>query len=454
MRRTHLHLTAVAVRWSLPFLLIGCAAGAHAHREDALWREYRALARTEHGDGAALFANAAHLDRAALVAAVVARSPGVAAAREGLRAALAEVPQARSLDDPMVGYAVAPLSVAGDAPFGHQVEIRQKFPFPGKRRLRAEAALAAAEAAGIEIEAMRLELAQMASELFDDYFVVARALEINAQHQKLMTEMRESATAQYVVGRASQQDPIQAEVELAELARDRLALEAERDEITARLNGLLHRAPEAALPPPPAALEAAPVPEGSSADLQAIALERRPRRHAARARIRAAEAESAIARRDAYPDIEVMGSYSSMWDMPEHRWMVGVMIDVPLQRARRGAAVEQAEAETARMRFEDQRLADEIRVEVDRAYRRVVEAQATVEIHEKTLLPAVRARLDAARAGFASARNDFSSVVGAEEGLREAELELAMARAELSRRRAALARAVGLIPGLPEGGVR
>ena len=454
MQRTHLHRTAAAVGWPLTLLLIGCGAGAQARREDALWREYRELARADRDDGSTLFAGEAELERAALIEAVLARNPDVAAAREALRAALAEVPQARSLDDPMVGYEVAPLSVAGDAPFGHRVEIRQKLPFPGKRRLRAEAALAAAEAEAAQIDAVRLELAQMASELVDDLYVLARALEINDHHRALMTEMRESATAQYVVGRAAQQDPIQAEVELAELARDRLALEAERDQIIARLNGLLHRAPEAPLPATPAELEIAPVPAGSSEELQAIALQRRPQRDAAQARIRAAEAEIAVARRDYYPDFELMGSYNSMWGMPEHQWMVGVMIDVPLQRGRRRAAVEEAEAETARRRYEDERLVDEIRVEVDRAHRRVVEAEATVEVHETRLLPAVRDQLDAARAGFTSARNDFNSVVEAEENLREAELDLAMARAELSRRQAALARAVGMIPGLPEGGVR
>lgn len=454
MRRFHLRPTATAVGWSFTLLLVGCGAGAQSRREDALWREYRELARAKRDDGAALFAGDAQLERSALVDAVLARNPDVAAARAALRAALAEVPQAASLDDPMVGYSVAPLSIVGDAPFGHEVEVRQKLPFPGKRRLRAEAALAEAEAAAAQIDVVRLELAQMTSEMFDDYYVVARALEINAHHQELMTELRDSATAQYVAGRGAQQDPIQAEVELAELERDRLGLEAERDQIVARLNGLLHRAPETELPPPPPELHAAPVPDGTSAELQAIALERRPQRDAARARIRASEAEIAVARRDYYPDFELMASYNSMWDMPEHQRMVGVMIDVPLQRGRRRAAVEQAEAETAQMRFEDERLADEIRVDVDRGHRRVVEAQATVEVHEKKLLPAVRDQLDAARAGFTSAQNDFNSVVEAEQNLREAELELAMARAELSRRQAALARAVGMIPGLPEGGAR
>jgi outer membrane protein TolC len=143
-----------------------------------------------------------------------------------------------------------------------------------------------------------------------------------------------------------------------------------------------------------------------------------------------------------------------MWGMCEHLWMVGLMLTVPFQRGRRGAAVEHAEAETAQSRLEDERLIDEVRVEVDRAHRRVIEGEALVNVLADKLVPAGRAQVDAARAGFVSAQTSFLAVVEAQKNLREFELRLEMARAELSRRRAALARAVGLVPGLPEGGAK
>ncbi len=435
-------------------LAAACGAPEGNLRRDALWAEYRRSAGSTaaRGDGATLFAGEAELDRDALVAAVLARNPSVERARAGLRAMLAEADAAGSFDDPMVSYAIAPLSVVGEAPFGHRIEVRQMLPFPGKRRLAREAALAAAEAESGDIAMVQLELAQMASELFDEYHVVARALEINQHHRALVTEMQKSAEIQYAAGRGSAQDPIQAEVELAEMGRERLQLESQRGQIVARLNGLMHRPPEAPLPPPPSRLELATAPEGTSEQLQERALARRPQRESAQARIRAAQAEVAMAERDFYPDLELMASYDSMWDMPEHRWMVGVMVEVPVQRGKRHAAVARAEAETEKLRYEDERVADEIRVEVERAHRRVVEAEQIVELDEKTVLPAVRARLDAARAGFASAQNDFMAVVQAEQALRAAELELEMSRAELSMRRAMLSREVGLVPGMTEGG--
>ena len=207
-----------------------------------------------------------------------------------------------------------------------------------------------------------------------------------------------------------------------------------------------------ALPPPPTALALPAVPSGTSAELQEIALRQRPQRMALAARQRAADARLGVAERSYYPDFELMGAYDTMWDMTAHRWMVGIMVDLPLQRGARSAAVDQAHAHITRAGFEDAQLVDDIRVEVERAHRRVGEATSVVELYASKLVPAARAQVDAARAGFIAAQNSFPAVVEAQNNLREIELHLEIARADLSRRRAALAKAVGFVPGLPQGG--
>lgn len=444
--------TMVARLLATTSLATGCVS--QTTREDALWRELRTSTSAPSTTTAIeLLGDTHELDRAALITAVLARNPTVAAAREAARASLTEIRQVTALDDPRLGYDFAPLSIASDAVrYGQRITLRQKLPFPGKRRLAGEAALALAEADAAEVEVVRLELAQLASELYDAYYVVARALEINAHHRTLLDQIKKSAEAQYVAGRAAQQDPIQAEVELAQLERERLALASERDQLVARMHGLLHLPPGSGLPGPPATLALPPAPAGTSAELQALALRQRPQRSVISARRRAARARVAVAERDFYPDFEVMGSYDSMWAMTQHQWMLGVMVELPLQRAPRAAAVEQAQAQVARTSLEDARLVDDIRVEVDRAHRRVAEAEAVVGVYADKLVPAARTQVDAARAGFISAQNSFPAVVEAQNDLRELELRLEIARADLSRRRAELAKAVGFIPGLPQGG--
>lgn len=433
-----------------------CGSSAAEQRYDGMLVELgRQRPAAASGDGRELFAGDARLERARLVEAVLGRSPDIEAARQAWRAALAEVPQARSIEDPMLSYAVAPLSIGGEAPFGQRVELTQKLPWPGKRRLAGEVAVAEAEAMKGELDSVRLELALMASNLYDDLVVVARAIEVNQQHQQLMTEFKKAAEAQYVAGRASQQDPLQAEVELGDLERDRIMLEAERDAVVAELNGLLRRDPGAPLPPPPPAAEAPP--DAAGVDGHALgdeAIATRPELRSQAARIRGARAEIDAAHREYYPDLELMGSYDSMWDMPEHRWMVGVGIEIPLQRGRRRAAVDKAEAMSARARSEEDRLRSQIRSEVERAAVRAREGARLLRVVEDRLLPAARDQVKAARAGFVAGQNEFVALIEAENNLRKVELDLHHARADLSRRMAALDRAVGRIPGLGHGGVR
>ncbi len=436
-------------------LIIGC--GSTGQRQyDGMLTELRGAGRPSQpiDGGRDLFAGAAELDRAELVEAVLARNPDVEAARQAWRAALAEYPQATSIEDPMLSYGVAPLSLSGDVPFGQRVELSQKLPWPGKRRLAGEVALAEAEAAKGELEAVRLELALMASNMYDDLYVAARAIEINQQHEELLKQFKKAAEAQYVAGKASQQDPLQAEVELAHLEHDRILLEAERDVIVAQLNGLLRREPGAPLPPPPAEETAAAGPPADNGALAEQALVARPELRAQSARLRGARAEVEAARRESWPDLELMGSYDSMLDMPEHRWMVGIGINIPLQRGRRRAAADQAEAMSARARSQDRKLRDQIRVEVERAALRAREGAHVVRVVEERLLPAARDQVAAARAGFVAGKNEFVALIAAENNLRQVELELHHARADLSRRRAALDRALGRIPGLADGGVK
>ncbi|HSP80521.1 MAG TPA: TolC family protein, partial [Myxococcaceae bacterium] len=149
------------------------------------------------------------LDREALVRQVLERNPELEAARAAWQAALARPEQVESLDDPVLTYEVAPLSLfARETRFGQTIGLSQKLPFPGKRALAGEVARAEAEAARGDFEAARLRLALMASMLYDDLYVVHRALAVNVHHQEVLREMRRSAEAQYVAGRASQADPL------------------------------------------------------------------------------------------------------------------------------------------------------------------------------------------------------------------------------------------------------
>jgi outer membrane protein TolC len=446
---------AVVTAW-----LSGCGAPA-ASSHDALTADldrsaleaHPADARSEAEDARVL--QAPRLARGPYVRAVVRRNPSIDAAREGWRAALAHARVAGAPDDPMVTLQVAPLSIASsNVRLGVEAMISQRVPWPGKLGFEQAAAEAEARAAKSDLKATQRDLALSASLLYDDYFVAVRSLEINAQHVALMRDLKAAALAALESGRGSTQDPLEAEAELTHLEHDTLMLESQRDVTRAQMNELLHREPTSALPPPEDDLARPSTPELPDAQgvrrLADEAAARRPEIEASRQRAQAEAARARRAKRESYPDLTVSSSYSTMWDMPEHRWMIGLGFNLPVLLGRREGAVDEANA--ARARFESQARggADKARTEVVIAVTRLTEAHHVLELFERRLIPIARDQVDAARAGFVASRNDFRTVIAAERNLRGVDLDHQIAIANFDRRRAELDRALGRVPGIDD----
>jgi len=285
---------------------------------------YKALAEDWHRSEAAaaphmagapdrLFAGALFLERRELVRQVLRRNPTVRAARYAWRAALARYPQVTALDDPMVGAGLAPRSIGSnrvdDAP---RFDVSQKFPFPGKLRLRGEAALGEADAASHDHAAVRLRLATMASLLYDDYHLVSRSLEITARHVSLLEEFKRIATTRYEAGMGAQQDPIQAEVELTHALHRQIVLGTAHRVTTEQINALLHRPTHGDLPPTRAGDLVQSAPGDGPDQLITLALEHRPELAAAEARVGAEQARLELAWREYFPDFSLVGAYNGV----------------------------------------------------------------------------------------------------------------------------------------------
>jgi len=438
--------------------LAGCAHGQRADY-DALQSALDEAKQTSRAGAAMLEEPASFdpdtpLDREALVLAVLARNPNLEAARQAWRAALSEHPQARSLEDTMASYLLAPLSIRSDeVRFGQVIKVEQRFPTPGKFRFAGEVALAEAEAMQGAYDAVRLTLALMTSSLFDDYYRVTRVLVLNDEHRQLIEDIRTTAMIQYESGRVSQQDVLQAEVELAHIVHQRVILETERKVVVAQINGLLHQHPELPLPAPPQNREPTWIEVPQTESLQLEALDHRPELHSAESQLRAADSAVGLAKRDYLPAIGLMGEYNSMWPETQHRWMTGASLNLPLQIRSRKAAVDQAQARAGQAVAELSAKQDEVRVEVDQARQRVLEAQHIVHLYWVRLMPAARAQIDAAEFGYETGRNSFQALIDAYRSLRTLEIEYEEALASFGQRAAELDRARGLVPGIRiEGG--
>jgi outer membrane protein TolC len=393
------------------------------------------------------------LERGAFIREVLRSNPTIEAARHGWRAAQARVRQAGALEDPMLEVGLSPLSVASaSAPLGYEVALRQRLPWFGKRSLDRSVALAEASAAKSDYEGVRRELALAAATLYDDYFVAVRSLDINTAHLQLMRVMRDSAAVQLGSGHGSAQDTLQAEAELTHMEHDAVILASERDVKVARMNELLHRPPDLSLPPPPLELSPPAALDVSTPALEAEALAHRPDITAARERARGEEMRRQRAEREYYPDMTVSASYNSMWDMPEHRLMLGLELNLPVMLEKRRGATVEASALSAQHESEVARLTDAARTQVFVLVKRHQESAHVLELFASRLLPVARDQIDVARAAFATSRVPFAGVIEAERNLRQVELDYQMAQAQHAQRRSELEHALGRIPGIDVAG--
>ncbi|MGE3675337.1 MAG: TolC family protein, partial [Polyangiaceae bacterium] len=112
--------------------------------------------------------------------------------RQAYTAARARPAQVSTLPDPMLMYEFAPLSIgASNVPYGQTIKLSQRFPWPGKLSGSEDKANAEAEVVEQRVEITRLDLAKEASTLYDDYWLVGRALETNAEHRELLKKLAE-----------------------------------------------------------------------------------------------------------------------------------------------------------------------------------------------------------------------------------------------------------------------
>jgi outer membrane protein TolC len=135
-----------------------------------------------------------------------------------------------------------------------------------------------------------------------------------------------------------------------------------------------------------------------------------------------------------------------MWPNIEHRFMVGVGLQLPLQLGALRAGVAEARAEQRRAGRLAEAERDRVGAEVEEAIARLEQAEKTARIHEARLIPTARERVEAARIGYESNTNDIDALIDAERELRSVELAYQRTLAELDRRRAELEWAVGRAP--------
>jgi outer membrane protein TolC len=257
--------------------------------------------------------------------------------------------------------------------------------------------------------------------------------------------IRKAVDTQFGVGKADAQEQYQVAVEIGRQRERAMLLDRVRKVAVARLNTLMHLAPDLSLPPPPKELAVeAVLPE--PAVLRSAALSRRPDLAALRNHIAAEEAALGLANWDYYPDFDVLAAYDTIMGNGPTRDLAGqvaVRINLPVRKARRTAAVSEAESKLALRRAELARMTDQANYEVQQAYEQVREAEQVMRLYEKEILPAARNNVRAAQTAYVTGKIPLISLIEAQRNSVNLEDRYYEVTADYFRRLATLERVAG-----------
>lgn len=357
--------------------------------------------------------------------------------------------QARSLENPVLGYGYFVRSIETKVgPQEHTIGLAQKFPFFGKLRLRGEVASREAERIRADYEAKKVEIVARAKATHYELYMAHKAIEITEENLEILRRFIRVATSKYAAGKVSQQDVLKAQVELSKLANELLILRQRKETAVATLNVLLNRSPEAPLGVP-AEFVIAPV-TWKAEELQREALGQSPVLRALQEDIEKGRARVALARRQYYPDfvagvdyIVVGGGTTRSPEDGKDAVIFKVGITLPIWQGKLKAGEREAEKALEASVGRHDAVRSKVLFQVSDSLVKVQTTAKIVELYTTTLLPQAEQALKAATIAYEADRADFLNLLESQRALLTLRLGYYRALVDFQQRLAELERAVG-----------
>ncbi|HSF14455.1 MAG TPA: TolC family protein [Vicinamibacteria bacterium] len=371
------------------------------------------VARPLRAEGDAAFAIRDSL-LASLVGEALDNNPALKAAREAAAAARSRPAQARSLPDPMFVVSYTNDGVSPTLGSRDMTTLAfmwgQELPYSGKRGLRGDFFLRAADQADQQVERVKLGLTAAVEHAYYDLLVSRELLELVQEQEEIWRQTEGIVRARYAVGRGSQQDVLRSQVEVVRIERMRIERETEAEIQVAEINQLLGRPAGT-----PLATEARLVLRSvdESMELLLARLEASsPELNSAALGVSRSKLGVELARKEYRPDFALQGGYMNRGGL-DPMWVAGVGISIPLYRERLESGLAEAQSQTR----SGEQLVEWLRLMLRfRTEERLAQLEATAEIaglYRDGILPQDRLAVDAAMASYQTGQVPFVTVLEA-----------------------------------------
>lgn len=380
-----------------------------------------------------------------LVEQAIANNPDLMAARYAADAAAHRVLPAGMPDDPYLGYRMKDLpttfSMNQENATEKQIEVSQRYPFPGKLSLREAAAGKEQEVAQAEERVALLGLITTVRLAFTDIFVIDKDLQLAIEQERMLRDLRAIALSKYQLGPGLQQDVLNADVALAQINAEMIDLLRKRESRLIQLETLINRRavevqPLGALPPEELSLP--------KEQLEEMALAANPEIQRLGHAVERDTLNERLAWRAPLPDVIISANYGSRNDAPD-KTTTSVVNGVSQNKVIRGASRsdmltgqimfdipvfyfskqrEQLREAEATLRRTQSRLAaarDKVTGVLRDLLARLEEHQEEALSYQREVIPLARSEYDAAVSAYRVDKVDFLTVLAAQDNLEKYE---------------------------------
>jgi outer membrane protein TolC len=313
-----------------------------------------------------------------------------------------------------------------------------------RREWRVQAAREELSASGLDLSTTRQSVVLNVQQAYYSHLLALRLVQVNQEAVDRNIQNLERAKGFFEVGTRPKIDVTRAQVDLANA---QLALVQARNQVATTLAALNNAIGVPAHPPYrlKEELEIAPT-SGTLDDSVRVALEYRPELLALQARVRSAEANLTLARRNFLPTLTADANWSYRGqELPyAPNWLAGVTLTVPVFNRPLFSQVDEAAGNLAAAQANEEITRQNILLEVQQSYADLVGARESIEASE-VLVQQARENLELAQGRYQVGVGPFIDVTDAQLALTQAESQNNQALVNFKLAEARLRRATGLL---------
>ncbi|PIU41383.1 MAG: hypothetical protein COS99_05845 [Candidatus Omnitrophica bacterium CG07_land_8_20_14_0_80_42_15] len=373
-------------------------------------------------------------------------NPELLAARRSYEAANARIPQAASLNDPVLEFEYDKIT-ADRMLSGNPMKtfsISQEIPFPTKLYLRAKIAAKLAKMSYENYNTKEKDIISQAKSAYAELFLIYKTIDINKESKSILDQFAASATNRYSTGMGAEGDVLKAQVEVAKTDNELITLEQKRLTAQAKLDVLMNKDPENEI-----GIPAAEAPVASILPLKefyVIAKENNPELKTYRYAIDRGQAAYDLSINEFAPDFMVkFRQMADDGDFKSGSWAGMLGVTVPLWFFEKQAfGVKEMKSELEMLKAEYDAKEKNILLDIRDAYARIEANKKMIELYETAFIPQADEALKASIKGYESGKTDLFIFLDSQRTLIEFKLDHYKVILELRLALADLEKAIGV----------